>query len=125
MSCRHKSPSTVGHHHELTAPCTETREMTLRNAWHRGESTVTCIACGASVSRSDAREYDKYGDRWDRTEKTFEHLCKPCDRERCHNPRDGLESRLVDVGAGQWDRETFVARYLEQAREADPAATEE
>ena len=99
--------------------------MTFRDAWHRGESTVTCIACGESISRSDAREYDKHGDRWERTAKSFEYLCKPCDRQRCHSPRDGLEDRLVAVGTGGCDPETFVARYLALARDDDAATPEE
>jgi len=86
--------------------------MSFRNAWHREGSTVTCIACGADVGRSDAREYDKYGDRWDRDGKSFEFLCKPCDRERCHSPRDGLEDRLVDAAADTDCVEEFVPRYL-------------
>ena len=86
--------------------------MSMPNAWHRESSTVTCIACGASVARSEAREYDKYGDRWDRAEKSFEFLCKPCDRERCHSPRDGLEDRLVEAADGAESQVAFVARYL-------------
>ena len=42
----------------------------------REKRTVTCIACGDSISRSDAREYDKLGDRWEREGKDFEFLCK-------------------------------------------------
>nr|WP_241881412.1 hypothetical protein [Halorubrum sp. Ib24] len=42
---------------------------------------VTCIACGATLDREDAREYYKHGDRWSREGKEFEYLCKPCDRE--------------------------------------------
>jgi len=85
--------------------------MSFRAAWHRESATVTCIACGDTVARSDAREYDKHGDRWDRAGKSFEFLCKPCDRERCHRPRDGLEARLVEA-AGAGSPERFVARYL-------------
>ena len=87
--------------------------MSFRNAWHRDEPTVTCIACGESVARSDAREYDKHGDRWSREGKEFEFLCKPCDGARCHAPRRGLEARLVDAGAGECERATFLARYLD------------
>ena len=86
--------------------------MSMRNAWHREESTVTCIACGDSIPRSAAREYDKYGDRWDRDGKSFEFLCKPCDRARCHSPRDGLEDRLVEAADGAESQVAFVARYL-------------
>ena len=82
----------------------------------RGDE-VTCIACGASVSREDAREYDKYGDRFERRDKEFEYLCKPCHRECCHQPRVGLEALLADAGAGLRDQETFLAHYAELVRE--------
>ncbi|WP_276272210.1 DUF7562 family protein [Haloarcula litorea] len=86
--------------------------MSYRNAWHRdGDERVVCIACGDEVDRDDAREYDKHGDRWDRGEKSFEYLCKPCDGDRSHAPRRGLEERLVEAGAGETDRETFLGRY--------------
>lgn len=82
--------------------------------WHSGsDSDVTCIACGEEVTRSQAREYDKHGDRWDRREKDFEFLCKPCYRECCHQPREGLEATLVDADAGRTDRTTFLSRYHE------------
>ncbi|OYR56165.1 DUF7562 family protein [Halorubrum halodurans] len=77
------------------------------------DQRVTCIACGETVDRGDAREYDKHGDRWSREGKTFEYLCKPCDRDRCHQNRDGLEETLVAAGAGRTDRETFLERYCE------------
>lgn len=73
--------------------------------------TVTCIACGETLQRSAAREYDKHGDRWDRRDKEFEYLCKSCYRELCHQPRDGLEDVLVDADAGEVDREIFLARF--------------
>lgn len=85
--------------------------------WSRDEPAVVCIACGAEVSRADAREYDKYGDRWHREGKTFEFFCKPCDRERCHQPRRGLESLLIDCGAGERPREVFLERYVALAEE--------
>jgi len=99
--------------------------MSFRNAWHRGDSTVTCIACGASVARSDAREYDKYGDRWSREDKSFEFLCTACDQARCHSPRDGLEDRLIEAATGAECPETFVARYLAIAGKDAPGASEE
>lgn len=79
----------------------------------RGRGTsVTCIACGESVPRSDAREYDKLGDRWERADKTFEHLCKTCYRDLCHQPRDELEALLIDLHAtGIPSQEGFVRRY--------------
>jgi len=87
----------------------------------RGRDEVTCIACGDSVARSDAREYDKFGDRWERDGKEFEYLCKPCDRERCHQPRGELETLLEDVEAAAdgRDRDAFLATYLELAQRAD------
>jgi hypothetical protein len=78
----------------------------------RGE--VTCIACGRSVERAAAREYDKEGDRWDRRDKAFEYLCKACHRELCHQPRDELEDLLADLeGAseGSLSQEEFCRRY--------------
>jgi hypothetical protein len=82
--------------------------------WQRGgRNEVTCIACGESVPRSKAREYDKHGDRWDREDKEFEHLCKPCYRTLCHQPRKGLESLLADAGAGDVTRSEFLRRYSE------------
>ena len=84
------------------------------------ETAVTCIACGDELRRSDAREYDKDGDRWHREAKQFEYLCKPCDRRRSRQPRRGLESTLVECGAGEVDRDAFLERFC--ARTAnDPA----
>ncbi|WP_248515519.1 DUF7562 family protein [Salinarchaeum laminariae] len=86
------------------------------------DGSVICIACGTELSRSAAREYDKEGDRWNREEKTFEYLCKPCDRDRSHQPRRGLEADLVASGAGECDRDEFLARLCGQLEER---ATEE
>jgi hypothetical protein len=68
-----------------------------RSRNNRDGTTVVCIACGTSLPRSEAREYDKEGNRWERHGKSFEHLCKECYRGLCHQPRDELESLLVDV----------------------------
>ena len=68
-----------------------------RSRNNRDGTTVVCIACGTSLPRSEAREYDKQGNRWERHDKSFEHLCKECYRELCHQPRDELEALLVDV----------------------------
>jgi len=85
----------------------------------RDRSTqVTCIACGETVARADAREYDKHGDRYDRREKEFEHLCKPCYRATDHQPRGDLEALLVESGAGECDRAEFLARYGDLATES-------
>jgi hypothetical protein len=81
------------------------------------DEAVTCIACGEEVQRGDAREYDKHGDRWERADKEFEFLCKPCHRELCHQPREGLESRLVDIGAGDVERDAFLEAYVAADRE--------
>jgi len=87
--------------------------------WRRDRrEQVTCIACGQSVFRSDAREYDKHGDRFDRVDKEFEHLCKPCYRDLCHQPRNELEDLLVDLEAGSGlPREEFLRRYSETVEE--------
>lgn len=87
----------------------------------QGQSQVTCIACGESVSRSAAREYDKYGDRWDRQGKEFEYFCKPCDSERCHQPRGSLETLLEDVESNteRCDNQAFLSTYLDLAERRD------
>jgi len=88
--------------------------------WRSGsDGEVTCIACGTEVPRSKAREYDKHGDRWDRRDKSFEYLCKPCYRDCCHQPREGLEATLVEAGAGTCDHETFLTAYHD-AVDGDP-----
>jgi hypothetical protein len=82
--------------------------------------TVECVACGDAVARDAAREYDKYGDRWERDGKDFEYLCKPCFRRECHQPRDGLESLLVDVGAGNGaSQRAFLAAYAAAVEDRD------
>ena len=94
----------------------------------RDGTTVVCIACGTSLPRSDAREYDKLGNRWERHGKSFEHLCKECYRELCHQPRDGLESLLVDVertidADGGETRTGRVRDGDDPTRDADDPAT--
>ena len=92
---------------------------------NRDRSTqVTCIACGETVSRSDAREYDKHGDRYDRRDKEFEYLCKPCHREVSHQPRGDLEALLVESGAGDADCEAFLERYAELATDGERTENE-
>ncbi|NIB98457.1 hypothetical protein [Halobacterium sp. R2-5] len=85
--------------------------------WGSGDDTVSCIACGASVPREDAREYDKHGDRWDRDGKRFEYLCKPCFRDLAKQPRRGLEASLEAAGAGRVDDAEFVERFLDGGHE--------
>ncbi|THE63830.1 hypothetical protein D8Y22_15985 [Salinadaptatus halalkaliphilus] len=79
--------------------------------------SVTCLACGKQVSRSMAREYDKHGDRWDRTDKRFEYCCKSCHDDLCHYPRDELEALLIELDAGETDRDAFLSSYLEIVEE--------
>jgi len=85
--------------------------------WHgrrnRSRQTVSCPACGESVPRSEAREYDKEGNRWERQDKTFEHFCKACFRELCHQPRRDLESTLTKIQDSGLSQEAFLQRYLE------------
>ena len=78
----------------------------------RDRTTVSCIACGESVPRDDAREYDKEGDRWDREGKSFEYLCKPCFADLSKAPREGLEDRLATLQTDRPGRAEFLARYL-------------
>ena len=84
-----------------------------RSGTNRNRETVICIACGSSVRRSEAREYDKEGDRWNRHGKEFEHLCKDCHRGLCTQPRAGLESLLLDIDAGGVSRAEFLERYVD------------
>lgn len=92
----------------------------------QGQRSVSCIACDADVERSNAREYDKYGDRWDREGKTFEHLCKACYRELCHQPREELEGLLVEIDAGERTQEEFLSWYCALVEERyGPADAEE
>jgi len=79
----------------------------------REEERVTCIACGEEVPRSSAREYDKEGDRWTRADKEFEHLCKPCYQELCHQPRGDLEAVLTRIDTAEGSRDAFLQRYVE------------
>jgi len=93
--------------------------------WHgrrnRDRQTVTCPACGESVPRSEAREYDKEGNRWERHDKTFEHFCKDCFRELCHQPRGDLESTLTEIQDAGLSQSEFLQRYLESADGGAPA----
>ena len=92
--------------------------MSTRNSWHTdSDSDVSCIACGSEVPRSDAREYDKHGQRFERDGKAFEYICKPCYTDYCHQPRDGLEATLVQAGAGQVDDRTFLTQYVSLVRD--------
>jgi len=100
-----------------------------RSRTNRDGSTVVCIACGTSLPRSEAREYDKHGNRWERHGKTFEHLCKECYRDLCHQPRGELEALLLELERtdaerdGETDSEagqpnaTFLARYFRAVEE--------
>ena len=83
-----------------------------RSRTNKDRKTVVCIACGASVPQTDAREYDKEGNRWERHGKEFEYLCKGCHGNLCHQPRDELESLLLEVERDSLSREEFLADYV-------------
>lgn len=82
-----------------------------------GRETVTCIACGETLPRTDAREYDKHGDRWARDGKEFEYLCKPCFRGITKHSRDGLEDALEAVAEPSMTQEEFVTAFVDATRE--------
>lgn len=92
-----------------------------------GADAVICIACGESLPRSAAREYDKTGDRWERHDKEFEHFCKECFRELCHQPRAGLESTLRTVEGDGLSASEFAKRFLTASEDsvAEPDTFEE
>ncbi|RLM56536.1 hypothetical protein DVK02_08515 [Halobellus sp. Atlit-31R] len=107
-----------------------------RSRTNRDGSTVVCIACGTSLPRSEAREYDKQGNRWERHGKEFEHLCKECYRGLCHQPRGELEALLVELeeiasesGVDAQpepdpDHATFLSRYVRAVEERYGTAEE-
>ncbi|XVH30442.1 DUF7562 family protein [Haloferacaceae archaeon DSL9] len=83
-----------------------------RSRTRRDRKTVMCIACGQSVLRSEAREYDKEGNRWERRGKEFEHLCKGCFRDLCHQPRTELEALLLDIEYPGQTQSEFLREYF-------------
>jgi hypothetical protein len=91
---------------------------------NRDRKTVVCIACGTSVLRSEAREYDKQGDRWNRHGKEFEHLCKECHRDLCHQPRAELESLILDIEGEGIEQSEFLSRYVGAVEERYGSAEE-
>lgn len=78
---------------------------------------VTCPACGQTLPRAEAREYDKFGDRWDRRNKTFEYFCRSCHDELSLQGRDELEELLCEIRADHEDRRTFLRRYARAVEE--------
>lgn len=78
---------------------------------------VTCPACGRTMQRYEAREYDKHGDRWERRGKVFEYFCRSCHDELSLQQRTGLEELLTEINAGRLDRETFLQRYWHAVKE--------
>ena len=95
-----------------------------RSRSNRDRKTVVCIACGESVLRADAREYDKEGNRWDRHDKEFEYLCKACYRTLCHQPRNELESLLLSIEQDGLSQEEFLSRYVGAVEEQYGSAEE-
>jgi len=91
----------------------------------RPKQTVVCIACGEELRRSEAREYDKYGNRWTRGEKRFEFLCKPCYKHSCKQSRDGLESTLIRANAGNTDEQSFLRNYCSIISDDQPRESNE
>lgn len=79
------------------------------------DRSVTCIACGMELPRSQAREYDKYGDRWEREGKSFEFLCKDCFRDLTKQSREGLECQLEQAGAGRVTDSVFIELFVAQS----------
>jgi len=88
-----------------------------------GSETVVCIACGDRLPRSDAREYDKQGDRWSRHGKEFEYLCVDCHDDLCHQPRDELEELATDVAQTVDDpsSEAFARAFQREAADRTDA----
>ena len=76
------------------------------------DTHVMCIACGVEVSRHDAREYDRYGDRFQRRGKRFEYLCERCDAELCRHPREGVEARLCAIESAATSRTELVRMFI-------------
>lgn len=107
----------------IDGPVRLARRM-LRSGGSAAEA-VTCIACGTEVPRAEAREYDKEGDRWDRADKRFEHLCRRCHGDLSHQPRDDLEPLLVEFEAGDASREEFLSWYCGRVEERYGALEEE
>jgi len=83
----------------------------------RDKNTVVCIACGDSVPRADAREYDKEGNRWERHDKVFEYLCKPCFKSISHQPRTELEALICDIETDGLTQVEFLRRYVDRIEE--------
>jgi len=120
----------VGDVHTINAKLTDAGvEFMWGSRRDRDRSAVVCIACGESLSREDAREYDKQGDRWNRRDKEFEYLCKECFRDLSHQPRDDLEALLVDVEAAASgdSQEAYVEAYQREVarRYGEPEADTE
>jgi DNA-directed RNA polymerase subunit RPC12/RpoP len=88
------------------------------------EEEVTCPACGRTVRREDAREYDKHGDRFDRDGKSFEYLCQTCHDDLSLQGRAGLEDTLVEIEAGAHDDEEFLRRYAAKTEKHDESVGE-
>lgn len=85
---------------------------------------VTCPACGQTLPREDAREYDKFGDNFDHEAKPVEYFCQDCYEELSFQDRTGLEELLIEIGAGDTTDATFL-RELATASEDRDGSKEE
>lgn len=84
-----------------------------------GDTQVVCIACGAEVERAGAREYDRFGDRFDRRDKRFEYLCAQCDDARCHHARMGVEERLCAIEGVVTSQKEMLRAFLARGEAVD------
>lgn len=88
------------------------------------DNTVTCPACGQTLDREEAREYDKYGDRFEREGKQFEYFCPDCHDELTLQDRTGLEDLLTEIGAGNTTDAAFVRDYAAANEDPDSSIEE-
>lgn len=94
--------------------------MLITNMEERhGSESVDCIACGSTVDRTEAREYDRFGDRWERSGKKFEYLCDSCHDAESHAGRSELESTLEEIGSDHDSPEAFIAAYYRVVAERE------
>lgn len=86
----------------------------LRSLFSLRSERHICIACGERVARSDAREYDKHGDRWEREGKSFEYICQDCHRNLNHHSLNGIEETASDVSVSHHNPWRFARAYVRE-----------